>query len=255
MSSLSHEESMQFLAHIQPTPIPGEPERYRVTDKTVGKPTGVCPFRPLNFWFRTRLVYAFGHPLSHRTPNVYFLHLQPPSAFTRFLLRLLQSFPPLISSWKGTDVGYGDDKEFEQLFEAEHQAYNRLRPIQGLTVPRCYGLTLFGGRKALILQHFRGDTLEKPEAATLSFSESKRLLGDFFKEMADHGAVQEDADISNFILDPDERSIMAVDLEYVTFPSTSEDIEYLSLSSMQTTLENYLGRQRFLRSEGYLEAA
>jgi tRNA A-37 threonylcarbamoyl transferase component Bud32 len=156
---------------------------------------------------------------------------------------------------KGTDVEHGDDKEFEQLFEAEHQAYNRLWPIQGLTIPRCYGLTHFHGRKALILQHCPGQTLEQPEAATLSSGESKRLLGDSFKQMAEQGAVQEDANISNFILAPDKRSIMAVDLEYVTFPSTSEDIEYHSLSSMQTTLENYLGRQRFLRSDGYLEAA
>ncbi|CAH0022694.1 unnamed protein product [Clonostachys rhizophaga] len=253
MPLLSHEESMQLLARMQPRPLPGEPERYRVTEKTIGKPKNVSPLRPLNFRFRTRLVYAFGHPTSHRTPNVYALHLQPPSALIRFLLRLLQSFPPSICSWahhylpewflpnqvilkcqkKGADVAYGDDKEFEQLFKAEHQAYIG----SGLS------------------RQFPGATLEQPEAAILSFSESKKLLGDSFKEMADQGAVQEDANISNFVLAPDKRRIMVVDLEYVTFPSTSEDIEYHSLSSMQTTLENYLGRQRFLRSDGYLEAA
>ncbi|CAG9986281.1 unnamed protein product [Clonostachys byssicola] len=275
MSIFNYEESMQLLADMQPRPIPGEPERYRVTEKAIGKPWDVCPLRPLNFWFRTRRVFAFGHPISPRTPNVYALHLQPPSAFVRFLLHLLQSFPSFIRSWfhlhlpewflpnrivlkcqkRGTDVEYADDERLERLFEAEHYAYNRLKPIQGLTIPRCYGSTHFSGRKALILQHCPGETLEQPEAATLSYSESKKLLGDSFNEMADQGAVQQDASLSNFILAPDKRRITAVGLERVTFPNTSEDIECHSLLSMQTTLENYLGRQRFLRSDGYLEAA
>ncbi|KAK7212406.1 hypothetical protein V2G26_019584 [Clonostachys chloroleuca] len=59
----------------------------------IGKPWDFYPLRPLNFWFRTRRVCAFGRPISPRTPNVYAPRLQPPSAFVRFLLRLLQSFP------------------------------------------------------------------------------------------------------------------------------------------------------------------
>lgn len=155
---------------------------------------------------------------------------------------------------RGTDVEYADDEQLERFFEAEHQAYNRLRPIQGLAIPRCYGLTNFGGRKASILQHCLGHSLEQPEATTLSFSDSKRLLGDSFKQMADQGAVQ-DTNISNFILAPVEQSIMAVDLEHVIFPSTPEDIELSSLLSMQDTLGSYLGRQLLLRSDGYFDIA
>lgn len=138
---------------------------------------------------------------------------------------------------------------------SRRSASQRLKSIQGITIPKCYGLTAFDGRKALILDRLPGASLAEPDGPTLSYDEAKRRLKTCYDEISQLGAFQEDPTISNFILMPDKRRIMAVDLEYVAIDRTQEDIEYRNLSSMQASLEMYLGRQQFLRSDGYLDAA
>lgn len=50
---------MQLLARMQPRPIPGELEQYRVTENMIGKPWDFYPLRPL-VWVQVALFY---HPL------------------------------------------------------------------------------------------------------------------------------------------------------------------------------------------------
>lgn len=165
--------------------------------------------------------------------------------------------PPrlILKCQKGIDVEHGDEDDFNQLFEAEYRAYEHLKCIQGVTIPRCHGLTDHDGRRALLLESIPGAALAEPEGAILSFEEAKRLLKICYDGFSQNGALQEDDNISNFILATDKQRIIAVDLEYVKVDSSPEDIEYHNMLSMQTTLRAYLHQQRFLRQDGYLETA
>lgn len=156
---------------------------------------------------------------------------------------------------KATDVEHGDEVEFENLFESEYKAYKRLKPIQGLLVPTCYETTKYRDRNALILERLPGPTLAEPDGATLTLHGAKDLLEKCYKETVRLGAVQEEPNLSNFILSPCRKHIMAVDLEYVSLDHTAELFEFRTVSCIQSILENYTGRQQFLRNDGFLKAA
>lgn len=57
------------------------------------------------------------------------------------------------------DPSKGQMRPEERIFN-EVEAYKRLERVQGRGVPRCYGLTIFQYRLALLLQYIDGVTLE-----------------------------------------------------------------------------------------------
>lgn len=62
-------------------------------------------------------------------------------------------------------------EDMDALFQAELKAYERLKPLQGMTIPRLYGTARYEGQDALLLQHLPGPTLADPEGATMTLDE------------------------------------------------------------------------------------
>jgi hypothetical protein len=76
-----------------------------------------------------------------------------------------------------------------------------------------------------------------------------------YSTMTSLDAIQEDAQLRNFMLDTQRSRIMVVDLEFVAIDESVEYMEYSTLSTIYHILELYLGRQRSLLQDSYLEAA
>jgi hypothetical protein len=140
-----------------------------------------------HFWFRTRYVSALASVLSSRHPHV--LALQPrPSKTAGALGRLINLLPSFAQSWarrifpewflpdrivlKSQKQG-GDELIERELFDTEVTAYNRLKPLQGVVVPNCYGLCYYRGMRALLLEHLPGVSLASPEGSTLTLEQSR----------------------------------------------------------------------------------
>jgi hypothetical protein len=91
-----------------------------------------------------------------------------------------------------------------------------------------------------------GSNLSEPESGTLTFDEAKELLEKCYLELAQYKACQTDCNIRNFILLPDRKRLMTVDLELLNFHAVGYP---------QDLLGSYLRMQKCLRFDGLLEAA
>lgn len=68
----------------------------------------------------------------------------------------------------------GDEYEEEmetQNFDNEVNAYARLKPLQGVVVPKLYGQVRLDGKRALLLQNVGGVSLGDPGGATLGLKD------------------------------------------------------------------------------------
>lgn len=207
--------------------------------------------------------------MSRNHPHVYAANIHPPSLLGSVLRRAINFLPAFLRSrieylfpeWflpsstilKCIRSREGEDPE--ESFQAELRAYECLGALQGVVVPRLYGTVRYNGQDALLLQYIPGPTLADPEGATMTVDESFSLLQRPYSSMISFGAIQEDAQLRNFILDTQRRRIMVVDLEFVAIDQSAEYMEYSTLSTIYHILELYLSRQRSLLQDGYLEAA
>lgn len=206
--------------------------------------------------------------MSRNHPHVYAANIHRPSLLASVLLRAISFLPAFLRSrleylfpeWflpssailKCIRSREGEDPG--ESFLAEQRAYERLRPLQGIVVPRLYGTVRYNGQDALLLQYIPGPTLADSEGAIMTVDEAFSLLQRSYSSMTDLGATQEDAQLRNFILNTQQGRIMVVDLEFVAIDESVEYMEYSTLSTIYHILELYLCRQRSLLEDNYLEA-
>ncbi|RAH72806.1 uncharacterized protein BO66DRAFT_21603 [Aspergillus aculeatinus CBS 121060] len=114
--------------------------------------------------------------------------------------------------------------EWEEEFEDEQRAYNRLKKLQGKVIPYFYGRGHFGGLPALVLSDIDGITLDELARSNYEVPEEslRSSLEEVFSELTKHGALYRDQKLDNFLLcDGKGRGksrVMVVDLEQVEFP-------------------------------------
>jgi tRNA A-37 threonylcarbamoyl transferase component Bud32 len=140
-----------------------------------------------------------------------------------------------------------------ELFDTEIKAYDRLKPLQGVVVPQCYGHVRYNGRGAIVLEHLGGVSLASPEGATLQLEELSSLLQSCHRAIHAYGVDQEDPQPSNFQLLPEK--IMALDFERVAFDKSAEDMAFSMKLNIEDLATRYQQMQAFFRHEGMLEAA
>uniref|UniRef100_A0A8H7NLV2 Uncharacterized protein n=1 Tax=Bionectria ochroleuca TaxID=29856 RepID=A0A8H7NLV2_BIOOC len=100
-----------------------------------------------------------------------------------------------------------------------------------------------------------GSNLSEPESGTLTFDEAKELLEKCYLELAQYKACQTDCNIRNFILLPDRKRLMTVDLEYMVVLTDEKLLNFHAVGYPQDLLGSYLRMQKCLRFDGLLEAA
>ncbi|KNB14875.1 hypothetical protein FOXG_21222 [Fusarium oxysporum f. sp. lycopersici 4287] len=73
--------------------------------------------------------------------------------------------------------------------EIDHEviAYNRLRPIQGLTTPKLYGKIQYANSRALILSDIGGSSLSTPDGAVLDEQGIEPLLHQALSSLNEYG--------------------------------------------------------------------
>ena len=141
----------------------------------------------------------------------------------------------------------------EELFDTEVNAYDRLKPLQGLVIPTCYGRVSCNGARALILEHIGGISMSSPEGATFRLDELPPLFQPCYRAFHALGAYHGDANLSNFHLV--NGKIMALDLESVVFELSMDELVRYMASDIWDLAYRYRSMQAHYRHEGSLEAA
>ena len=141
----------------------------------------------------------------------------------------------------------------KELFDTEMQAYERLKDIQGLVVPICYGQVSCNGRRALVLQDVGGVSLAEPAGAILDLEELSRLLQESCHALHGFGVHQSDFKCGNFRLVGSR--LMVLDLEMVEFDLTDDDSAFFTATGISHLSSAYQRSRAVFRREGWLEAA
>lgn len=158
--------------------------------------------------------------------------------------------PAVIIKWEKTDREPVIAKE---LFDTEAQAYERLRDIQGLVAPICYGQVRCNERTALVLQHVGGLSLAEPAGANLDLEELSRRLHQCCQALHAFGVHQSDFMCGNFRLVGSR--LMVLDLEMTEFDLPEGDRAFFTATGISHLASAYRRSRAFFRREGWLEVA
>ncbi|PLB50835.1 hypothetical protein P170DRAFT_474388 [Aspergillus steynii IBT 23096] len=125
-------------------------------------------------------------------------------------------------------------EEWEEEFDDEETAYNKLKDLQGKVIPNFYGRGYFDGQPALILSKIDGiplNAVARSSDCKIPEDSLKAYLEEVFTELSKHGALYHDQKLDNFLLCHDEQrghiKVMVVDLEQVEFPDKLRPWEHL----------------------------
>ncbi|KAL2017963.1 hypothetical protein VTK56DRAFT_1495 [Thermocarpiscus australiensis] len=180
------------------------------------------PTETMGFRFRTRYICAAATPVDGVRQNVLRLHLQP--SIVQRLIQVVAGFlPSRVRGWLDSSfpewnlpsrVILKKQKEgWEEEFEMEKATYAKLRPLQGIVIPRLLGELRYDNARALLLSDIGGACLATPEGALLEPADLRRMLCQALTALSHFGISQDDIKLDNFQLTGDK--IMMVDLERV----------------------------------------
>lgn len=182
--------------------------------------------------------------------NIKYLHLKP-SRLQNFINSVTEALAGLVryrirqcfSEWFLSHlIILKIEKQGQtELFNTEVGAYSMLRPLQGFTVPRCYGLARFNGMRSLALQNIGGSSLIEPHGLTLGSKELSALLQGCHRELHINGVHQEDPQLSNFRLV--NGRIMVLDFERVAFNLSECDRVLFMKTNIEHVATKYHERQ------------
>lgn len=127
----------------------------------------------------------------------------------------------------------GWDKEFD----TEKAVYKKVKRLQGIVVPKCYGELKYEGTRALLLSDIGGENLATPEGALLEATDLGRMLHDAFTALAQFRISQNDMKLDNFHVVGDK--IMILDLEMVNENVPSERLALFNKSHVDRLTEDY----------------
>ncbi|KAK7212487.1 hypothetical protein V2G26_019665 [Clonostachys chloroleuca] len=260
-----------------PKPYQGEPQRYRLTANQPIPP----PRKRMSFWFRTRWVRTLSRPVHRDTVNLLHAEVKPPPLVVRLPLKMLRFLPEAATIWaqkhfpewflpstlivkcrKRNDPEHVNwlpadhEPPYMSKFDTEIMAYDQLKDLQGIAIPKFLGRTICRGKHAMLLQDVPGAYLSNPDGATLTYNEMRDLLERCYYELAEFSAVQINPSTRNFVLSPNRQRLMTVDLEHIIMDHPDLILlDFDSICAQGGVARTYVGLQRYYRKEGYLEPA
>ncbi|KAK2697559.1 hypothetical protein QWA68_004448 [Fusarium oxysporum] len=184
--------------------------------------------------FGTRTIQASGAASDHAHLNVLRLRIHK-----RFIGGIIESFSGLYR--KPLIVLKRQKENWEEEFGHEVITYNRLRPIQGITIPKLYGKIQYANTRALILSDIGGSSLSTPDGAVLDEQDIVPLLHQALSSLNDYGVCHDDTKLDNFHLVANEGKdkIIIVDLESTDFDQTKEELAYMAKNKTKSLLLQY----------------
>uniref|UniRef100_A0A8H7TSP3 Protein kinase domain-containing protein n=1 Tax=Bionectria ochroleuca TaxID=29856 RepID=A0A8H7TSP3_BIOOC len=145
----------------------------------------------------------------------------------------------------------GWDEEFDQ----EKVAYAKLRPIQGITIPRFYGAITYNGTRAIILSDIGGACVASPEGAVLDEKDfHHQLLYKALTTLTGLGVSHDDSKLDNLhlVTEDGKDKIMMVDLERVDMDLSEDDFAFAAYSKADFLTRQYRSHLRTLEYDGVL---
>jgi hypothetical protein len=222
------------------------------------------PSRLSDLCFRlgTRLVSAAGLAVDG-SRNVLRLRLRP-SMIAGILGAVAGLLPRAAQLWAKTrwpewflpqTVVLKKRKEgWDEEFENETHIYTRLRELQGVVIPVCYGLVVCGNPPvpALVLSDIGGHELYQPEAGAIPRDRLAKLLREAFEALARCGVGHGDLKLDNPhpVRDNGPR-VMVVDLESVEDVDPAKSAFFVN-SDIDHILRSYRDHQECLIDDGLL---
>ena len=132
------------------------------------------------------------------------LRVHKPAAIISAAIAILGRLPGFVRCWaeshfpewflperialKTRRMDFYDDEPIDEivkteLHETELKAYDRLKPLQGLVVPRCYGEAIYDGAPALVLEDVGGHSLAAPEGCLLTPEQLSTMLQECYRAL------------------------------------------------------------------------
>ena len=121
----------------------------------------------------------------------------------------------------GDDI---DDAVAAEMLDTELKACNRLRPLQGVTAAKCFGVACYKGARALVLADVGGHLLETLEAGTVTLEQLSAMLKDCYRAFHAVCIHQDGSFPGNFMLVG--RKLMAAGFEKAVFDQSAQDNAY-----------------------------
>ncbi|KAK3363174.1 hypothetical protein B0T25DRAFT_587189 [Lasiosphaeria hispida] len=161
------------------------------------------------------------------------LHLQP-SKTQAIIPGLMSCLPHPIRIWLGSwfpewnlpprTVLKKRKEGWDEEFNAEKANYAKLRPLQGVVIPRLFGELVYDSEKTLLLSNIGGPCLSTPEGALLELDDLRQMLRQALTATSHFRILQDDVRLDNFHFI--NGKIMVVDLETVNVILSDEDLAF-----------------------------
>ncbi|KAK4164774.1 lipopolysaccharide core heptose(II) kinase RfaY [Cladorrhinum sp. PSN259] len=265
------DEEFKIVLPVKGRRRPGVPDHYRLSAARLGAIKHEPASTLVHFWFRTRYVSALASELSHLHPHISQLHISP-STVADLIGSCVKFVPTFAQSWVRTALPEwflpnhlvlkkqkrGDlDRDQEAMvenFDNEVKAYDQLKPLQGVVIPKCFGRLHYHGERALLLQSIEGGvSLSSPEGATLEMEELSTLLQPCYRAIHALGVHHDDPNLANFLLV--NGKIMVLDLESAVFGLSARKKAFFLTTCIGQLADHYLDMQEYHHHDGSLEAA
>lgn len=136
----------------------------------------------------------------------------------------------------------------------EKAAYEKLGPVQGSVIPRCFGQIEYDGKRALILSDIGGYCIATPEGAVLDEKDFRPLLKKALTSISKLGVSHDDNKLDNFHLVTEDRKdrVMIVDLEMVDTNLSEAEFAFAAEASEDFLIQQYRQHLECMEYDGVL---
>ncbi|KAM6520135.1 hypothetical protein FALCPG4_013686 [Fusarium falciforme] len=136
----------------------------------------------------------------------------------------------------------------------EKAAYEKLEPVQGSVIPRCFGQIEYDGKRALILSDIGGYCIATPEGAVLDEKDFRPLLKKALTSISKPGVSHNDNKLDNFhlVTEDGKDRVMIVDLEMVDTGLSEADFAFAAEASEDFLIQQYRQHLECMEYDGVL---
>jgi hypothetical protein len=143
---------------------------------------------------------------------------------------------------------------WDEEFDTEKAAYEKLKCLQGLVIPICYGLAQYEGTRALVLSDIGGSCVAEPKGAVLAEQDVRPLFDQALSALASQGISHDDMKLDNFHLvnHSGNKIIMIVDLERINQLPPQRDPTQMVQADVDFLMQAYRDHLECLQEDGLL---
>lgn len=132
--------------------------------------------------------------------------------------------------------------EWDDQFDTDKATYEKLRCLQGLVIPTCYGQVQYEGTRALVLSDIGGACVAEPEGAVLREHDVRTLFDQARIALANQGISHDGVN----------KAIMIAHLERINELPPEKDRAWVVQADVDFLMQAYQDHLDCLREDGLL---